>query len=448
MGLFAACALNGDGHEEQCMGACYGTEKEKCRVGWSTYYKGKDCKISDKLLLRYYTEYSHGVTVKCMSDCAHFGGYYKPWCVNEDNWWLCVKEIPRNVTRKIPNSGKYQYYHCLEGCTDGWCDTYPNSWKYCDPSKTVFVSDNPTEVGTRCVTRCGVWGENIFKCYDTKKKWVNCYPSPDGTKIVKSFHQYAEKHKHTFNERGQLVSCDTISRKRRNSDYDNADVDDFDMLKLESRFNGHNSVEEMATRLEAIFTTETLRWPTPQVSGDLSDNPILQYTVRIIPTPFNKPQIILPMVVKAMYSTYTRATNRLSTYDEVNYSKQDPKPDLNDHDYIIPYSLGGTNDSYNIVPQSSALNQDGPWGRLERIIRDYITSHPTGTVDHIVVINYNFTKSYRPTSFGIRVRFYDADRQLVDENGQRLNSFSDNIYEEFYLINEESPCGNDSLPLF
>nr|QOE77907.1 parasitoid killing factor 1 [Spodoptera exigua] len=432
IGLFAAYALNDDGNKVPCMGTCYGAEKEKCRFGWSDSYEGKDCKITEDLLVRHYTKYNwHHETRKCMSRCERFGNYPELWCVNEDDWWKCIKDIPRNVTRKVPASTKYQYYHCLDACSDGWCYIYPSSWEYCDPSKTVFVTDNPTTEGTRCETRCGAVSEKSFKCYDTNKNFVNCYPSPDGTKILKSFHKYVEERKHTFNDDGKLISCNTLFRKRRDDDYYDVDVDDIDTLELESIFDAHNSVEEMAIRLENIFTTETIR----EVSDYRSANPILRYTVRIVPTAFDQPQIILPLVVRARYSTYTRPTAaRSSVFDEINYINQAPRPGLDDHGHIAQYSLGGTNDPYNIVPQSTALNRGGPWGRLERIIRDYIRTHPTGTVDHIVVINYDFTRSYRPTSFAIRVRFYDGRGNLVNEYGQPLNSFSETFMKIFILL--------------
>nr|QOE77908.1 parasitoid killing factor 2 [Spodoptera exigua] len=101
IGLFEAYSPNGDGHSVPCMGTCYGTRKEVCRFGWDQEYEGKNCKLSDNVLTRHYTEYYQGTTKQCISNCKHFGGYYKPWCITEDSWWMCIKEIPRNVTRKL-----------------------------------------------------------------------------------------------------------------------------------------------------------------------------------------------------------------------------------------------------------------------------------------------------------------------------------------------------------
>lgn len=418
IGLFAASALNRSGVREPCVGTCYGFSKDACRLGTKKRDEGKVCNLSNDFLVRHYTKYYHGQTKLCMSDCNNFG-YPYTWCVTGNHWSKCSKEIPRNVTRRIPASTKYEYYHCLEGCTNkGQCDIYPESKESCDASKLVYVSDNPTEAGTRCATRCGIWSTNNYMCYDTRKQWVKCYPSPDGTEIVKSFHWYAKKFKYPLDDDGRLKQ----SAYRRPGDY--IDVDDNVILKMESIFSGQNVVEQMAKTLEAIYTTETL----PQ----LREEPILQYTVRIVPTPFDQPQIILPMVVRARYSNFTRRKEKSPFTNSaiVNYRNQNPRPGLDVQGYIVPRALGGTEEPHNIIPLWVGLKQNlGAWPTLEYFISDYIQEHPNCTVEHLVVINYDFTLSNRPMSFGISLKLFDA-------NGRNPR----NIYETVFLVNS---AGND-----
>ncbi|XP_072934051.1 uncharacterized protein [Epargyreus clarus] len=414
VGLFAAFAVGLSGKREHCMGTCYENNRKNqvCQVGRKNSDVGTNCTLSDEFVARYYTVYNNNQTRLCMSDCSNFSGSSKKWCVTDTNWNECTTEIPRRLTR--------------------------NSAKDSHSSGVVYVADNPTDAGTRCVTPCAATDHSMltFKCHDTKNKLVNCYPSPDTTIMVQSFHKYASKRPYNINDKDQLFACPVKPHGRPRRQVD----DVLYTRKLEQIFNGINTVGQMATLISQWYPVETLRRPDPNIYPDPSTEPIIEYAVHILPAVDGGRQAILPMMVRAIYSINTLATSERGRFDEVNYARQNPRPQ-DDHGHLIGHALGGTKNPYNIVPQSRPLNRGGPWSYLERIMRNYINSNPRGTIEHIIVVNYDFTVSYRPTCFAIRVRFYNEHRELVNQYGHRLNSFAENIYENFYLINENNPCG-------
>lgn len=119
--------------------------------------------------------------------------------------------------------------------------------------------------------------------------------------------------------------------------------------------------------------------------------------------------------------------------------------------HLLAYSLGGSNEPYNIVPQYNTVNRwlnglESPWIRLERRIRNFLSQrqvHSDRWVQWTVIVHYSANertttyRSLRPTGFTLNVVFNDGTRILEMIRNYHVDNTPGNTNQ----VLRHDPCG-------
>lgn len=411
--------------DKLCVGDCLDHNGQMtCIYDW-----GGDeakCKATKNDTKRYHT-----INNKiCYSNCGNFDSNYS-WCVIQTksggvNWDYCTRHIARKAKWTYATNNKY--VTCDNVCAkhDGtsyfWCKTI-TKWEECDPDNVVLLIDYKTEDGTECATPCALYKGSPC-CYDHSKSWKKCYLNPDpSSEISKISHN--------------LKNALQTGEYKQNG---------YKVCKLRYKryltFTSPVDVEAVARYYEDNFPTVPVRHLGPQIITN-DQNPVLSFTVLPVINSFGSNQINLPLSIRAVITNHTiRPPGTRERFTaEINEHFQNMNPVANDErGHIIASRLGGPTEAYNIFPQSSTHNHGrlSRWWYMEADLANFIRRNPTGYIEYTAILSYdlnNAAQGYRPTAIAIRVRFYNANGQLCDVNGNPI-SYLNNVLENMYFTND------------
>lgn len=372
-----------------CLNDCRLKEREmKCVYDLSS--NESDCSPTTNPTKRYRTLNNN----KCHSNCGNFGKNYT-WCVFKDpsgnyNWDYCTRHIALNAKRTFSTDSKFVCMTNFVIIYDDMILCHSNiGLEEVNPDGDLLFINYKTEDGTDCVTPCVLNGSQP-RCYDHTDDWKKCYLNPDpADELIRiSINLKNSIHAGVYSENGYQLCKDMNTR----------DV-----------FNNSINVETVAKYYEDNFPTVLLKKATPEIITN-NTNPVLSFTVIPVVSHFEKNQINLPVVVRALITNYTLRPARKRFNSNIDKHYRNMNPIANDErGQVIPPRLGGPMEKYNIFPQYIRHNRENVsrWLYMERDLVTFITSCPNSYVEYTAVLSYDFnhpTLPYRPKAVALRPR--------------------------------------------
>ncbi|CCU56047.1 unknown similar to AMEV109 [Choristoneura rosaceana entomopoxvirus 'L'] len=415
---------------EICLGDCrdvYG--QKKCIYDWNAHET--ECKPL-YIQTKKYKTIDNKV---CTSNCGNFNNEPYQWCVvdNNGNWDYCTRLLATKGITTYRTRNKY--ITCTDECIDRkdnygyWCHTLNGNWDYCYPNKKVLLFNYRRKDNTICATPCELYSNNVAYCYDKNENWNRCFLNPEYKNNLNVYHT-------------------NIKLRCRPGDYTS------NGYKLCKKINKRDlsftscplNVEEIARDYENNNPVTYVRDIDPNNIITTDVNPVISFAVLPTYSYFGNDQLNLPLVVRAIITTYTLRNpgERESFPAEIDHHFNNMNPNLNHVNYderghIIGSRLGGPTETYNIFPQSWIHNRgrNARWQYMEANLDTFIRNHPNRYAEYTAILSYqtnNNILDHRPTAIALRIRLYE-NGSLVDMRGNRI-TYNTNSLENMYYTND------------
>ncbi|XP_063826991.1 uncharacterized protein LOC135076456 [Ostrinia nubilalis] len=355
---YTRVATSTDG--EPCLGGCSPITKE-CVVNWR--WTKKPCVTENRPAPIFFTARSRDPSNnQCWGNCGKFGNIYE-WCVTSANneWDFCSSKV-RGTTTPTGRS---------------LVDTYTARSKLCQSS-------------------CDYDPKSGYTCYFRSKLWAHCAKQAI-TRVP------------TLPLDFKTGPSDKRSCK---AFMNNLIKESFNASNFETAHASDGYIQDVANEIETAIkgAADTGVF----VSNNKKFDPVYSYTMANVILA-NGSSVPVTAVIRAKVTSKT--IKKLENLLDLRSSFPDNLEDLSDWS-IIGYELGGSSDSYNVVPQSSGFTHE--WLLVEEAIKEW-TSDTNGSVDMLIVVFYRDVQSIIPKAFGVVLSFNNPD-------GTPFVSCKDTIY--------------------